>query len=138
MITTRLGSMPLAMLCLGMCLAAGLTASGYFIGQTMYNGQVAINTASAKGLASACAADRVAWTVSFGPTTATRDGLSALREDMQQIGSLLSLKCSRRAFRRLIFNLNSLIVYRARRNDDGLLVEESTFWMAACVCILPP
>lgn len=36
---------------LGVCLAIGLSLSGYFIGQTLYNAKVALNTAEAKGLA---------------------------------------------------------------------------------------
>jgi hypothetical protein len=32
-------------------LAVGLALGGYFVGQTMYNAKVALNTAEAKGLA---------------------------------------------------------------------------------------
>ena len=35
----------------GMFLAMGIAICGYFIGQTVYNGKTAINTAEAKGLA---------------------------------------------------------------------------------------
>ncbi len=54
---------------LGAFLAIGLTLGGYFIGQTMYNGKVAINTAEAKGLAERVVeADRAEWTIQFSRT----------------------------------------------------------------------
>ena len=54
---------------LGIVLAAGITACGYFIGQTMYNAKVALNTAEAKGLAERrVMSDRANWKLSFGLT----------------------------------------------------------------------
>jgi hypothetical protein len=51
---------------LGIVLAAGITACGYFIGQTMYNAKVALNTAEAKGLAERrVMSDRANWKLSF-------------------------------------------------------------------------
>ncbi len=51
---------------LGICIATGLAASGYFISQTMYNAKVALNTAESKGLAERrVEADRANWTVRF-------------------------------------------------------------------------
>ncbi|MGH1404550.1 MAG: SIMPL domain-containing protein [Alphaproteobacteria bacterium] len=56
----------LSLIFLGLCIAAGLSASGYFISQTMYNAKVALNTAEAKGLAERrVEADRANWTVRF-------------------------------------------------------------------------
>lgn len=51
---------------LGPFLAVGLTLGGYFIGQTMYNGKVALNTAEAKGLAERVVqADTADWQIGF-------------------------------------------------------------------------
>ena len=36
---------------LGLCVAAGMSIGGFFIGQTMLNAKVALNTAEVKGLA---------------------------------------------------------------------------------------
>jgi hypothetical protein len=36
---------------MGFFVAVGLSLGGYFVGQTMYNAKVALNTAEAKGLA---------------------------------------------------------------------------------------
>ena len=51
---------------LGIFLASGIAAAGYFVGQTMYNAKVALNTAEVKGLAERrVQADRANWTVQF-------------------------------------------------------------------------
>ncbi len=44
----------------------GVVGAGYFVGQTMYNSQVAVNTAEAKGLAERRVESDVAyWTIGF-------------------------------------------------------------------------
>lgn len=49
---------------LGICLAAGIGAAGWFASQTIVNGRVAVNTATVKGLAEReVPADRATWTV---------------------------------------------------------------------------
>ena len=51
---------------LGAFLAFGVALCGYFIGQTMYNGKVALNTAEAKGLAERIvSADIADWQIEF-------------------------------------------------------------------------
>lgn len=51
---------------LGLFIAVGMGVGGYFVGQTMYNAKVAVNTASAKGLAERVVkADVADWYVSF-------------------------------------------------------------------------
>ena len=51
---------------LGLFVAAGVAAGGYFVGQTMYNAKVALNTAEAKGLAERRVKANVAnWSISF-------------------------------------------------------------------------
>lgn len=46
--------------------ALGISIGGYFIGQTMYNAKVALNTAEAKGLAERrVKADRANWSIGF-------------------------------------------------------------------------
>lgn len=50
-------------------LSLGITGSGYFIGQTMYNAKVAINTAEAKGLAERrVQADLAYWRIDYTVT----------------------------------------------------------------------
>lgn len=50
----------------GALLSAGIASAGFFVSQTMYNSQVAINTAEAKGLAERrVRSDRANWDISF-------------------------------------------------------------------------
>lgn len=64
--STSSHSMHKAALFFGIFFALGVTAGGYFIGQTMYNARVALNTAQAKGLAERrVTADRALWHLSF-------------------------------------------------------------------------
>tara|TARA_R110002072_G_scaffold242092_1_gene400881 strand:+ start:120 stop:845 length:726 start_codon:yes stop_codon:yes gene_type:complete len=67
--------------CLGLFLAFGLAACGYFIGQTMYNAKVAINIAEAKGLAERrVKSDRGNWSISFSVAGIKQDQIPALYE----------------------------------------------------------
>lgn len=50
----------------GLFVAIGLAVAGYYIGQTLYNAKVALNTAEVKGLAERrVKADRVNWTIAY-------------------------------------------------------------------------
>jgi hypothetical protein len=54
------------LLLLGVILAFGIAVGGYFIGQTLYNAKVALNTAEVKGLAETRVdADRANWKIEF-------------------------------------------------------------------------
>ena len=74
---------------LGIFLAIGIAISGYFVGQTMYNAKVALNTAEAKGLAERrVKADRANWTVGFSVVGKNRGDVAKLyktSEEHQQI-----------------------------------------------------
>ncbi len=48
------------------CIALGLAVAGYFVGQTLYNGQTGVNTAEVKGLAERrVSADRANWQIHY-------------------------------------------------------------------------
>lgn len=56
-------------------IALGIAAAGYFVGQTMYNSKVGINTAEVKGLAERrVTSDRAFWTIQY--SVSSRDGSS--------------------------------------------------------------
>lgn len=60
-------------------LAAGLALGGYFIGQTMYNAKVALNTAEAKGLAERrVKANQANWTIMFAVAGKSRSDIPEL------------------------------------------------------------
>lgn len=66
---------------LGTALAIGVAVGGYFIGQTMYNAKVALNTAEAKGLAERrVTADRANWKIIYTNTGKSRDDIPVLYE----------------------------------------------------------
>lgn len=73
---------------LGLVLAMGIAAAGYFVGQTLYNAKVAINTAEAKGLATRrVEADVANWSIGFslaGGPDADIARLYKLAESQQQ------------------------------------------------------
>lgn len=60
-------------------IASGLALSGYFIGQTMYNAKVAINTATVKGLAERVVeSDRADWTIMYGVSSQKKEDIPLL------------------------------------------------------------
>ncbi len=70
---------------LGLFVAAGLAMAGYFVGQTLYNAKVAINTAEAKGLAERrVTADHVDWMLTFTLSGTSREELPKLYKQAEQ------------------------------------------------------
>ncbi len=72
----------------------GLAAAGYFVGQTMYNSKVGINTAEVKGLAERrVEADRAFWRIQYTVSGADKAAISELYDqsesDRSRIVSLL-------------------------------------------------
>lgn len=75
-------------------LALGVAAAGYFIGQTMYNSRVGINTAEVKGLAERrVEADRAFWRIQYTVSGQEKDAIPKLYErsesDRSRIVALL-------------------------------------------------
>ena len=59
-------------------IAGGIALAGYFIGQTMYNAKVAINTATVKGLAERVVeSDRADWTILYAVGSTKREDIPA-------------------------------------------------------------
>jgi len=81
-------SNPLGLMLLGAFIACGLASAGYFVGQTMYNAKVALNTAEVKGLAERrVTADKANWTIRFSNAGKKREDvpmLYQLSEDNQR------------------------------------------------------
>ena len=64
---------------MGIFLAVGLALCGHFVGQTMYNAKVALNTAEAKGLAERrVKADRANWDISHTVTGSKKEEIPSL------------------------------------------------------------
>ncbi len=70
---------------LGLFIAVGLATAGYYVGQTLYNAKVALNTAEVKGLAERrVKADRVNWTVSHWVSGKSRDEIPTLYQQAEK------------------------------------------------------
>ena len=70
---------------MGLFIAIGLAIGGYFVGQTMYNAKVALNTAEAKGLAERrVKADRANWQVGFTSTGKSRSDVPRLYNESEK------------------------------------------------------
>jgi len=116
-------------LIMGSVIAFGIAACGYFIGQTMYNAKVAINTAEAKGLAEKrVEADLAYWTVEYTVTGKNKDEVPNLykesEEDQEKIVALLLENG---------FDEDEItpgvihFSHQDFRDDDNVLVEERYF-----------
>ena len=61
--------------------ALGVATAGYFVGQTMYNSKVGLNTAEVKGLAERrVEADRAFWQIRYTVTGREESAIPALYE----------------------------------------------------------
>jgi hypothetical protein len=110
-----------------MILAGGLASAGYFASKTLYNAQVAVNTAQAKGLAERkVKADMARWTVGFSASGKSREEIPALYEkaEAQQKQVLDLLKAQGFSADELRAEIIDHTM-REYRDDNQVLVEES-------------
>ncbi|MDH4054459.1 MAG: SIMPL domain-containing protein [Gammaproteobacteria bacterium] len=75
-------------------ISLGIAAAGYFVGQTLYNSQVGINTADVKGLAERrVESDRAYWRIQYTVSGEDKNAIPALyeksKEDQSKIVSVL-------------------------------------------------
>lgn len=112
---------------LGVSLAIGIATAGYFVGQTMYNAKVAINTAEVKGLAERrVVADRADWTIAFTVTGATRDAIPELyREAERQQQAIIALLTQNGFDQREISAGVLDYTYTEYRDDKQVLVDQA-------------
>lgn len=70
---------------LGLFIATGLSLAGYFVGQTLYNAKVAVNTAEAKGLAERrVSSDQANWQIIYKVTGTNRSDIPRLYEQAEK------------------------------------------------------
>lgn len=107
--------------------AIGLGLAGYFIGQTLYNAKVALNTAEAKGLAERrVKADRANWDIVYTEKGASRKEVPSLyakaEKDQQMILNLLK----ENGFDESEINLGVLDYdYQEFRDENQRLVDQT-------------
>lgn len=112
---------------LGLFVAAGLALGGYFVGQTLYNAKVAINTAEAKGLAERrVVADRANWTIVFTVTGASRSEIPKLYKQAEQHQQTIIDLLKENGFNDSEIELGVLDYhYKEYRDDKQLLVDQT-------------
>ncbi len=112
---------------LGLFVAAGLAIAGYFVGQTLYNAKVALNTAEVKGLSERrVKADRANWEIVFKATGASRAEIPKLYEQAEQyqqdiIGLLKNNGFDDSEIKQGVLDYE----YREFRDDDQKLVDQT-------------
>jgi hypothetical protein len=110
----------------GFFLACGLAASGYFISQTLYNSEVAANTAEVKGLAERqVKADMADWELYFTVSTIEKGALPKLYKDAQFLQNELTKLLQIKGFNDHEIELG-VIDYQKQefRNKDQKLIEQ--------------
>ncbi|MDH5455616.1 MAG: SIMPL domain-containing protein [Gammaproteobacteria bacterium] len=107
-------------------LSLGIAAAGYFVGQTMYNSSVGINTAEVKGLAERrVEADRAFWRIQYTVTGRDEAAMQALYEKSKAdrskiVGILLESGFGEAEITPGVVDYN----HQEFRDDDQVLVEE--------------
>jgi len=77
---------PLPLVLPALLLAIGIAACGYFVSRTLYNSQVAVNTAQAKGLSERIVpADRASWTIGYSVSGKSKAEVPALYRDAERV-----------------------------------------------------
>ncbi len=107
-------------------LALGMAAGGYFVGQTMYNAKVAINTAEAKGLAERrVEADLAYWRVRYTVSGKTRQDIPRLYEQSEVAQQKIVELLLENGFDETELEPGVIdYAYREFRDEDQRLVEE--------------
>lgn len=115
------------LLFLGLFVALGLAAAGYFVGQTLYNAKVALNTAEVKGLAERrVSADRVNWKIVFKVKGTSREEIPSLYKQAEKHQQIISGLLKDNGFADSEIELGVLdYEYLEFRNDDQRLVDQS-------------
>ncbi len=111
---------------IGILLSLGLSSSGYFISQTMYNAKVAINTAEAKGLSEKrVKSDLVNWQIIFKIDGSSKTEIPLLYKKSEQNQKIIIDLLKENGFKNEEIKIG-VIDYRhdEYRDADGKIVDE--------------
>lgn len=114
------------LLYMGVFLALGIAVGGYFIGQTMYNAKVALNTAQAKGLAERrVQSDRASWKIGFGVSGSKKSKIFDLYKKSEANQKIIVDLLKENGFEDDEIRIGVLdYSYREFRDEDHNLVDE--------------
>jgi uncharacterized protein len=112
---------------LGLFVAVGLAIAGYYIGQTLYNAKVALNTAEVKGLAERrVSADRVNWTISHSVSGKNKQEIPSLYKEAETHQQTIIELLTENGFEENEIQVGVLdYLYREYRDENQKLVDES-------------
>ena len=112
---------------LGLFVAVGLAIAGYYIGQTLYNAKVALNTAEVKGLAERrVSADRVNWTISHSVSGKEKQEIPDLYKEAETHQQTIRDLLMNNGFDESEIHVGILnYLYREYRDENQKLVDES-------------
>jgi len=112
---------------LGLFVSLGLAVAGYFVGQTLYNAKVALNTAEVKGLAERrVSADRVNWEIVYKVKGVSREEIPSLYEEAEKHQQKIIGLLKDNGFDDGEIQLGVLdYEYFEFRNDDQRLVDQT-------------
>ncbi len=111
---------------LGVFVAFGLALAGYFVGQTLYNAKVALNTAEVKGLAERrVSADRANWAIVYKVAGASREEIPNLYKQAEKHQQAINDLLKNNGFNENEIELGVLnYEYREFRDDNQKLVDQ--------------
>jgi hypothetical protein len=112
---------------LGIFIAIGLSLGGYFIGQTLYNAKVALNTAEAKGLAERrVKADTATWDIVYGVSGKSRAEIPALYQTAEKHQQMIIALLKKGGFSDDEIKIGVLdYSYHEYRNEQQRVVDQS-------------
>ena len=111
---------------LGLFIAGGIALGGYFIGQTMYNAKVALNTAEAKGLAERrVEADRANWYITYRVAGSKRSEIPELYEQAELHQQTIAALLKENGFSDDEIEIGVIdYIYQDFRDEDQNLVDQ--------------
>ncbi|PCK00347.1 MAG: hypothetical protein COA45_00770 [Zetaproteobacteria bacterium] len=112
---------------LGLFIAIGLASSGYFIGQTMYNAKVALNTAEAKGLAERrVRADRANWVIRFSVVDKKKSSIPTLYKKAEANQATIIALLKKHGFEDREIDIGVIDYYHQEfRDENRVLVDQN-------------
>lgn len=116
-----------AFVLIALIVSAGIAACGYFVSRTLYNSQVAINTAEAKGLSERIVpADRATWTIGYSVTGKTKAEVPTLYQNAESLRNRIQGMLVESGFEPDEIRLE-ILSYSNRefRDDNQTIVDES-------------
>lgn len=111
---------------MGLFVAIGLAIGGYFVGQTMYNAKVALNTAEAKGLAERrVKADRANWRIVYTVKGKSKEEIPDMYKQAEQHQQTIVKILKNEGFDDTEIEIGILDYrYQEFRDEDNKLVDQ--------------